>query len=308
MTYSIVARDPETGQLGVAVQSHYFCTGSAVTWAEAGVGAVATQSIVDVGYGPRGIASMRSGSAADTALKELVAADAMAAVRQVAMVDATGAVAVHTGEGCVAHAGHRTGDGVSVQANMMLRPTVPDAMLAGFTEASGDLAARLLAALDAAEAEGGDIRGRQSAAMLVVDSERTDTPWDARVVDVRVDDHEDPLGELGRLVEHSRAFGLVAGVFFGGILFAPIDEPHGPVVEAALSHLQTAQQTLAGNPEPTFWQAVILGKAGRIDEARGKLAAATATNEHWPEFLGRLPAVGVIDADSPLLADLAALT
>lgn len=302
MTYSIVARDPDTGQLGVAVQSHYFCTGSAVTWAEAGVGAVATQSIVDVGYGPRGLDAMRAGAAADVALKSLAAADPMAAVRQVAMLDATGAVAVHTGEGCVGHAGHRTGDGVSVQANMMLSPTVPDAMLAGFTEASGDLATRLLAALDAAEAEGGDIRGRQSAAMLVVDGTRSETPWDARVVDVRVDDHEAPLDELRRLVDYNRAFALVAGVFYGGVLFAPIDNPHAPEVEAALNDLQKAQQTLATNPEPTFWQAVILGKAGRIDEARAKLATATAANEHWPEFLSRLPAVGVIGPDSPLLA------
>jgi uncharacterized Ntn-hydrolase superfamily protein len=304
MTYSIVARDRDTGQLGVAVQSHYFCTGGAVTWAEAGVGAVATQSIVDVGYGPRGIDAMRAGAPADTVLKELVAADPMAAVRQVAMVDVTGAVATHTGPVCVAHAGHRVGDGVSVQANMMLRATVPDAMLEAYTTAHGDLAARLLAALDAAEAEGGDIRGRQSAAMLIVDGKQTDRPWDARIVDVRVDDHEEPLGELRRLVDYNRAFALIAGVFFGGVLFAQIDDPNGPEVEGALHDLQQAQETITGNLEPTFWQAVILGKAGRLDEARAKLATATATNSNWPAFLQRLPAVGALPPDSPLLQDL----
>jgi len=304
MTYSIVARDPDTEELGVAVQSHYFCTGSAVTWAEAGVGAVATQSIVDVGYGPRGLDAMRSGASADIALKELVSADAMAAVRQVGMVDASGTVATHTGAGCVAHAGHRAGDGVTVQANMMLRSTVPDAMLDAYTTTSGDLAVRLLAALDAAEAEGGDIRGRQSAAMLIVAGQRSDTPWDARVIDVRVDDHEQPLAELRRLVDFNKAFALVAQVFYGGVLFAPVTDPHAPEIEEALQHLEQAQAVLQGNPEPTFWQAVILGKAGRLEEARTKLGTASAVNANWPEFLLRLPAVGVIAEDSPLLAEL----
>lgn len=301
MTYSIVARDANTGELGAAVQSHYFGTGRVVTWAEAGVGAVVTQSVPEISYGPHGLDRMRDGADPATALAQLVAADPGEAVRQVAMVDATGRVAAHTGAGCVARAGHRTGDQVSAQANMMEKDTVWPAMVDAYDAATGDLAGRLLAALEAAEAQGGDLRGKQSAAILIVGPDRTDRPWDHRRVDLRVDDHPEPLVELRRLIDYNRAFTLVSGVFGSGILFAPQIDPQAPELEAALRDLGTAQETITDNYEPTFWQAFLLAKAGRTDEARNQLKLAADHHAGWREFLTRLPASGLIAPDNPLL-------
>lgn len=196
MTYSIVARDPETGALGVAVQTHQPAVGALCPFAEAGVGAVATQSIVLPEYGPRGIEAMRSGEAAADALRRLLDEDEGRELRQVAFVSATGEVAVHTGERCIAHAGHVAGDGFSCQANMMRAEGVPEAMAEAFKQSEGDLAHRLLAALDAAEAAGGDIRGMQSAALIVA--------GEGMPLDRRVDDHPEPLRELRRLVDLGR--------------------------------------------------------------------------------------------------------
>ncbi len=187
-TYSIVARDSDTGQLGVAVQSHYFSVGSVVTWAEAGVGAVATQSLSDPAYGKLGLDLMRAGKGASDTLAGLVASDSMQAVRQVAMVDAHGQVAAHTGQFAIAEAGHITGDAFSVQANMMLKNSVWPAMAEAYRGAKGELVDRFLVALDAAEAEGGDIRGRQSAAILIVEAKSTGRPWVDTIFDLRVDD------------------------------------------------------------------------------------------------------------------------
>ncbi|HZP29727.1 MAG TPA: DUF1028 domain-containing protein [Acidimicrobiia bacterium] len=305
MTYSIVARDPGTGALGVGVQSHYFDVGPVVPWAEAGVGAVATQSVVEVGYGPRGLALMREGVAAPDALAQLVGADELEFVRQVAMVDAEGAVGVHTGAACVGAAGHAVGDGVSVQANMMVRETVWDAMLAAYAAAEGDLAARILAALDAAQAEGGDARGQQSAALLVVDGERSDTPWSHVLFDLRVDDDPEPLVELRRLVDYARAFRLVTGVFESGLLFAPvIDESMKAALEDALADLDAAQAVVGDNREPTFWQGVLLAKAGRVEEARARIRHARETNAEWRSFLRRLPASGLLPDDEALVGRL----
>lgn len=203
MTYSIAARDPRTGELGAAVQSHWFAAGELVPWAEAGVGAVATQALVGVGYGPLGLDLMRGGKRAPQALRALLAADEGEMHRQVAMVDPAGEVAAHTGSRCLREAGHRTGDGYSVQANMMLRDTVWDAMAEAFEKSTGPLTYRLLAALDAAEAEGGDVRGRQAAGILVVKDAPSGRPWEDVVVHLRVDDHPAPLEELRRLVTSS---------------------------------------------------------------------------------------------------------
>jgi len=205
-TYSIVARDPATGDLGVAVQSHWFSVGSMVPWAEAGVGAVATQSFVDPSYGPLGLALMRAGRSAPDALGALLAGDAQRDVRQVGMVDAQGRVATHTGALCIPAAGGQAGREYVVQANLMEKPSVWPAMARAFEAAKGDLAERMLAALDAAEAEGGDIRGRQAAGLVVVKARSSGRPWADRVFDLRVDDHVDPLGELRRLVRLQRAY------------------------------------------------------------------------------------------------------
>jgi uncharacterized Ntn-hydrolase superfamily protein len=206
VTYSIVARDPETGELGVAVQTGTFGVGTGVPWAEAGVGAVATQSITEHSYGPFGLELMKAGRSAEEALAGLVASDPKQRFRQVGMVDAAGRAASHTGDGCIRDCGHLVGDGYAVQANMMARNTVWGAMAAAYEAAEGSLASRLLAALDAAETEGGDFRGPQSAALLVVKREPTGFPWKGRVSNIRVDDHADPLGELRRLLDREEDY------------------------------------------------------------------------------------------------------
>src|SRR3954471_17314870 len=204
-TYSIVARDPETGELGGAVQSHWFSVGSLCVWARPGIGAVATQSVVEPAYGPNALDRLADGIRAPQALGELLAADPLAAVRQVAVVDAHGGLSAHTGQDCIPHAGHVTGEHHSAQANMMARETVPQAMSEAFANATGPLSERLFSALEAAEGEGGDVRGRQSAALVVVGPEGE--PW-RRNVDLRVEDHAEPLSELRRLLTLQRAYDL----------------------------------------------------------------------------------------------------
>ena len=199
MTYSIVARDAETGELGVAVQSRAFNTGAACAWAEAGVGAIATQSFTERRYGPRGLLLLAEGRDPRNALDELLASDEGREMRQVAFVDTTGATSAHTGAQCVPHAGHSSDANVSVQGNMLRSPDVWPAMREAFDATTGTLAERLLAALDAAEAAGGDYRGRQAAGLVVVAGERDEQPSVDRVFDLRVDDHKEPLRELHRL-------------------------------------------------------------------------------------------------------------
>ena len=205
-TFSIVARDPHSGEMGVAVQSHWFSVGSVVAWAEAGVGAVATQALVEVSYGPLGLALMRAGKSAPEALSALLAADKERELRQVAMVDTQGGVAVHTGDRCIADAGHEAGDGFSVQANMMANPKVWPAMAQAYREAEGNLAERLLVALEAGQVAGGDLRGRQSAAIRIVKPVSTGRPWVDTMMDLRVEDHAEPIRELRRLVDLHRAY------------------------------------------------------------------------------------------------------
>jgi uncharacterized Ntn-hydrolase superfamily protein len=295
MTYSIVARDSETGQFGVAVQSHFFSVGPIVPWAEAGVGAVATQAFAEVSYGPRGLELMRGGTSAGRALGVLVLADKEADRRQVAMVDGLGRVAAHTGERCIAEAGDRQDDGVSVQANMMLKPTVPDAMLAAYLGASGDLADRLLAALDAAEAEGGDIRGRQSAAMLVVKAQASGKPWLDRVVDLRVEDHPVPLEELRRLVEMRRGYDAVERAEQAAMQ----DD-----LETAAAEYAKAEASVGDNVEASFWAGVSVAASGQEELARTLLAKSFAAHDGWKELLRRLPAAGMFPDDPALIERL----
>jgi uncharacterized Ntn-hydrolase superfamily protein len=205
MTYSIVARDAATGQMGVAVQSGHLAVGAIVPWGEAGVGVVATQSFANADFGPEGLALLRSGVPSNEALSRLLGGDPGRESRQVALLDANACAAAHTGSACIGAAGHLARDGVSVQANMMTDETVWPAMLDAYERAEGDLAARLIAALQAAEEAGGDIRGRQSAALIIVEGTRASKPWQGRVFDLRVDDDPDPVTELARLVRLTRA-------------------------------------------------------------------------------------------------------
>ncbi len=293
MTYSIVARDVETGQMGVAVQSHYFSVGSLCPWAEAGVGAVATQSLVDPAYGPLGLDLMRGGKTAQTALASLIAGDEGQAVRQVAMVDSKGQIAAHTGDKCIQMAGHTTGISYSVQANMMLKETVWAAMSDSYASAEGDLADKMLAALFAAETQGGDIRGHQSAAMIVVAGESTGRPWVDRVFDLRVEDHPEPLQELRRLLEMKRAY-LRAG--------AADQALEKGDMESALVEFEAAQQAMTANPELKFWHAVALAFKDRVDEAMPLFKEVFEADPNWAELLRRLPAAGLVPDDKKLIA------
>jgi uncharacterized Ntn-hydrolase superfamily protein len=292
VTYSIVARDPESGDLGVAVQTDWFAVGTVVTWAEPGVGAVATQSFAEVSYGPLGLDLMRGGKTAPEALRALLAGDSGQALRQVAMVDAGGGVAAHTGTGCVEAAGSCAGDGVTAQANMMERDTVWGAMLDAFADTDERLAERLVAALVAAEGEGGDIRGRQSAALLVVSGDRSKPRW-AREVDLRVDEHRDPVAELRRLLRLHRAYERLD---HGSDL-----AESGNFTAAADEH--TAARNLAPEDDQiAFWAGLSLAGAGRQQEAKQLLEEARIANLRWPVYLRRLAARGRFP-DDPALMD-----
>ena len=206
-TYSIVARDPGTGEMGVAVQSHYFSVGSVVTWAKAGVGAVATQAMVDVRYGPLGLQLMSSGKGARETLDSLLHGDPKRDSRQVAMVDSRGEVAVHTGSMCIPFAGHASGKGFSCQGNIMKSPKVWREMARAFQKSAGQpLPERLVAALAAGEGVGGDARGRHSAAVLVVGNETRPADWEGKLVELRIEDHPDPVPELARLLRFQRGY------------------------------------------------------------------------------------------------------
>jgi uncharacterized Ntn-hydrolase superfamily protein len=294
-TYSIVARDPATGDLGVAVQSHWFSVGATVPWAEAGVGAVATQSFVDPSYGRLGLDLMRAGRPAPDALKGLLAADSASQVRQVAMVDAQGRVSAHTGSNCIAAAGHLVGEGFSVQANMMQKDTVWPAMAKAYRASKGDLAERMLTALEAAESQGGDLRGKQSAALIIVSAKPSGRPWMDRRFDLRVDDHPEPLKELRRLVTLQRAYNFMNE---GDLALEHKD------TDAALAAYSSAEKLAPGNAEMIFWHAISLVGVDRVDQALPLLQRAYAADPRWRELLTRLPAAGLLPDDPKLLARL----
>jgi uncharacterized Ntn-hydrolase superfamily protein len=291
-----VAWDSLSGDVGVAVQSHWFSVGPVVPWAEAGVGAVATQSLTDISYGPLGLELLRAGKTPAQALAGLCAADARADVRQVAIVDVQGRVATHTGAHCIAEAGHRTGRGYSVQANLMLRATVWPAMARAYEAAQGSLAERMLAALAAAQREGGDIRGQQSAALVVVRGRASGRPWEDRRIDLRVEDHPDPVGELTRLLRLHTAYQHMNA---GDLAMEHND------VDAAAREYGRAEALVPGNAEMLFWHAVTMAGAGRLDAAKPLLARAYALEPNWRTVLERLPPAGLLDAT--LVAPLAAV-
>jgi uncharacterized Ntn-hydrolase superfamily protein len=298
-TYSIVARDAATGQMGVAVQSHWFSVGSVVSWAEAGVGAVATQSLVDVRYGYEGLERMRAGSSAPETLASLVREDAGEHYRQVAMVDANGGAAQHTGELCIASAGQisgRNADGTVwlCQANMMLDSGVPEAMAHAFENAPGDLAERLMVALEAAQVAGGDIRGKQSAAILVVAADAPDRPWEGRLVDLRIEDHASPISEMRRLLTLHRAYEHMNA---GDVAMENGD------MSSALREYGAAMSLAPDNIEMIFWTAVSLASAGDVDDALPlfQRVFAAPDGEHWRELLRRLPDSNLFPANKALL-------
>jgi uncharacterized Ntn-hydrolase superfamily protein len=272
MTFSIVARDPKSEQLGVAVATHALAVGGLCPWVAPEAGAVATQAMVEVGYGPRMIDALRQSRPPDAALQALLDADPAADVRQVAAVDVAGRVAVHTGAQCIAVAGHVSGDGFSCQANMMRDPGVPEAMAETFAATTGPLVHRLLATLEAAQAAGGDIRGLQSAAIRVV-AGLPGTEQSGWLLDVRIDDHDAPLAELNRLVLLHEASNASEAV-------GPGADPDAPARVAELGR---------GNPEGWFWYGVSLANNGRVEDAAAALQKAYTVSGDWRELLGRIP-------------------
>jgi uncharacterized Ntn-hydrolase superfamily protein len=320
-TFSIVARDPATGEIGVAVQSHWFAVGQIVPWAEAGVGAVATQSFVDPSYGKLGLDMLRAGKAAPDALRALLGGDASCEVRQVAMIDTTGRVATFTGSRDIVAAGGIAGNATgaaadvpcgsfggrimvgrdfAVQANLMDNDRVWPAMAKAYTEAKGDLAERILAALDAAQSVGGDIRGKQSAALIIVNAKSTGRAWQDRVFDLRVDDHPEPLAELRRLVALQRAYNHMNA---GDLAVEHKD------MEAALREYSAAEQiasTTTGVPQSRFaemlyWHAVALVNMNRTDESLPVFARAFKLAPSWRELTPRLRAAGLLPDDAQLI-------
>lgn len=291
-TYSIVARDPATGELGVAVQSHWFCVGASVPWIEAGVGAVATQSFIDPSYGKLGLDLMRAGKSAPDALKALIAGDSASDVRQVAMIDSQGRVAAHTGAKDIQAAGHIVGTNYSVQANLMLNDKVWPAMSKAFEGTNGDLAEKMLAALDAAQAVGGDIRGKQSAALIVVTGKPTGKSWADRTFDLRVDDSADPLKELRRLVTLQRAYNHMNA----GDLAVEKNDNQG-----ALREYGAASRLVPDNAEMVYWHAVALVNMGRVDESLPLFRKVFAMDRNWITLTPRLPQSGLLPNDPKII-------
>lgn len=294
-TYSIVAIDKKSGEMGVAVQSHWFSTGSIVTWAEAGVGVVATQAFVEVSYGPLGLALMKGGKSPQQALKSLLATDPRPELRQVAMLDVRGRVAVHTGRKCVPEAGHTTGRGVSAQGNILRSRRVWKAMVSSFKKSKGSLAERLMAGLEGGERVGGDLRGRQSAAILVVKVIGSGVPWQGKTVDLRVDDDPQPLAQMRRLLKINEAY---VRANLGDVLIEKGDSKH------ALDQYRRSAELYPENPELMFWHAVTLLNQGKVKEGSAMMKSVFRRNKDMKVLLKRLPAVGLLTVDRETLRTL----
>jgi uncharacterized Ntn-hydrolase superfamily protein len=297
LTYSIVARDKKSGQLGVAVQSHWFSVGPVVCWARSGVGAVATQSMVDMSYGPLGLELMSAGKAADEALSALLEADIRSEIRQVAMVDSEGGSAVHTGERCIPEAGHTEGDEFSCQANLMRNANVWHVMKHSFEDnySKLELPERLVAALEAGERAGGDVRGRQSAALLVVSPKLEANTWTGRVVDLRVEDNPQPVAELKRLLRLHRGYEwankgdelLTEGRF-----------------DDCLEAYEKAADFAPEIEELRFWQAVSLANANRLKDAKPIFVEVFQKNKDWISVLNSLPNAGLLPRNAHLIHEI----
>lgn len=291
-TYSIVAYDEETGQLGVAVQSHWFSVGSLVPWIRAGVGAVATQSFVKVEYGPNGLKLMGKGFSAEDALKILVEEDENSDVRQVGMVDVKGSASAFTGEKCIQFAGHIVGKNYTVQANLMASATVPTAMVRAYEITEGELVDRLMAALEAAQKEGGDVRGKQSAAIVITSGEPTGIDWKDKLFDLRIEDHPEPIKEMKRLIRVSRAYQHANQ----GDLYIETGE-----IDKALSAYNLAAEYYPENPELPFWTAVSLASVDRVDEALPIFKEVFKKAPDLRDLVPRLIPAGLLPDDKKLI-------
>lgn len=291
-TFSIVARDSTTGNIGVAVQSHWFSVGTSVTWARAGVGAVATQSLTNKSFGPRGLDLLEQGYTPKQALDSLIAGDEGRAFRQVAIIDSKGRVANYTGDKCIAEAGDIKGKQYSVQANMMLNNTVWPAMSKAYEQADGSLAERMVAALKAAQKEGGDIRGQQSAAILVVKGESSDQPWNDRLVDLRVDDNPHAVDEIARLLKVHQAYEhMNAGD-------QAIEKGN---VDQALQEYGQARDMFPQNEEMTYWTAVSMANAGRIAQSLPLFEEVFQSNSNWKTLTRRITKNGMLSVSDSAL-------
>jgi uncharacterized Ntn-hydrolase superfamily protein len=298
-TFSIVARDSVTGQMGVAVQSHWFSVGTAVSWAEAGVGAVATQSFVNKSFGLRGLSLLKNGLTAQQAVDSLLKDDEGREVRQLAIVDNKGNVAVHTGNGCIQFASHITGNQFSVQANMMLGNQVPNVMATAFRKSAGKpLVERMLLALDAAQGAGGDIRGQQSAAIIIVPAKSNDRPWDERTVDLRVDDSKDPIKEINRLYKVHVAYEHMNK---GDLAVEKSD------MITAMNEYNAAMKMFPGNLEMQYWSAVTLANNKELAKAIPIFRKVFAADKNWKELTRRLPQVKLLTVSELDLKKILAL-
>lgn len=286
-TFSIVARDSVTGEMAVAVQSHWFSVGTVVSWAEAGVGVVATQSFVNKSFGPRGLELLRKGKLPEEAVRILLSDDEGEAVRQLAILDKTGRVATHTGKNCIAEAGHLNGKDFSVQANMMLsNQVVPSMKTAWLTHSSLPLAERMIAVLKTAQSVGGDIRGKQSAVLLVVKGEASNEPWNDRLIDLRVDDHENPIMEIERLLKVHRAYEHMNQ----GDLYVETGD-----MQKAMEEYEAAMKMFPENLEMQYWTAITLASNKDVSKAVPMLQAIYKKDPNWRELTKRLPKVGLLN-------------
>lgn len=293
-TFSIVAIDEESGEMAAAVQSHWFSVGTIVIWGKSGVGVVATQSFVNPAYGPKGLELMEKGTDAAKALELLISMDEGRAYRQVAFLDSRGNVSAYTGENCIKSAGHLTGNGFSVQANMMLNDNVVPAMADAFKNNSHlPLAERVLEVLKAAQEAGGDIRGKQSAALIVVKPGIIDTPWADKSIDLRVDDSSDPIGELERLLKVHRAYEHMNN---GDLAVEKGD------MKMALIEYGAAEKMFPGNLEMRYWKAVALANNGMIEESLPLFRSIFEQDSNWRELTRRLPDSGLLTVGEKDLA------
>lgn len=289
-TYSIVARDTVTGEMALGVQSHWFSVGTVVSWGESGVGVVATQSFTNKSFGIRGLAYLKKGFTAQQALDSLLATDDGREVRQVGIVDAKGNVASHTGNKCIDHAGHIKGSNYSVQSNMMLTANVPAAMSKAFEASAGKpLAERVLAAMQAAEKAGGDIRGKQSASIIVVGAKPTNEPWNDKLIDIRVDDGEAPLKDLERLLKLYRAYEHMNN---GDLAVEKND------MQLAMKEYMAAEKMFPANLEMKYWHAITLANNKNVKDAAAMLKTIYLKDKNWRELTKRLPKVGLLNVDA----------